>query len=353
MSLSVGIVGFPNAGKSTLFNALLGQSVADTAPYAFCTVEPNVGVVEVPDQRLDQIAEVVNPDKKIPAAVKFVDIAGLVKGAHQGEGLGNKFLAHIREVDAICFVLRDFENKDVDLAGSVDPRQDLDNLKSELILKDIETLEKAKFEIERAGERERKDQLRNSIIEKLNQGRMVRNLDLSEDEQELIKDLNLLTEKPYFIVLNLNEDDLTEIDQYIDDYSEWTVIPISAQLEAELAELEKIEREKFMQSLGIKQSGLKRLIKTAYNHLGLISFFTTKSGELRAWTVEEGTRIKQAGNVIHSDFCEYFVKGRVIHWKEFADTGGWDKAADQGEIRLVGRNYLVKDGDVIEFVINK
>ncbi len=351
MNLSVGIVGFPNAGKSTLFNVLLGQQVADTAPYAFSTVQPNVGVVEVPDERLDKIASIIDPKKKIPAAVKFVDIAGLVEGAHKGEGLGNQFLSHIRETDVICFVLRAFKNMDVEAKGA-SPEKDLQDLKVELILKDTETLEKAEFETKDIKERDKKKKMKNNILDQLNKGIMVKDMKLNDEEKELITDLNLLTAKPYIVVVNVNEADLDkEIEIGLD--IEAPIINLCAKLEEELVELNEQERKDYQEALGMKSSGLEKLIKTAYEYLGLISFFTTKSLELRAWTVKKGSSVQQAGAVIHSDFEKYFVKAKVVDWQKFIDLGGWEKVREKGAARLVGKEYIVKDGDIIEYMIGK
>jgi GTP-binding protein YchF len=354
--LSVGIVGFPNAGKSTLFNALLSRQIAPTAPYAFCTIEPNVGVVEVPDERLKALAQIDHPEKIIPAAVEFVDIAGLVKGAAKGEGLGNKFLAHIREVDVICFVLRAFESEKVDLAGSVDPKTDLRNLQAELILKDLETIEKlqkAKIKEQNDNSKFKINNLLKKLIDGFNKGIMGKDLTLDKAEREFVKPLCLLTDKPYFIVLNVNEKDLNGIEQTINQFEDWTVIPICAKVEAELADLSAEDKKEYLVSLGLKKSGLERLIQTAYQHLGLISFLTSGSKETRAWTIKKGTLAPQAAGVIHSDFEKGFIKAVVCSFKDYIDWGGWQKAGEKGKIRLEGKDYVVEDGDVIEFKVRK
>ncbi len=356
MNLSVGIVGFPNAGKSTLFNALLGRQIASTAPYPFCTIEPNVGVVPVPDERLAALAKTVNPEKITLAVVKFIDIAGLVKGAHKGEGLGNQFLSHIREVDVICFVLRAFENKDVEKAGSIDPKKDLENLKAELILKDLETMEKVshqKENVQNIKEKQAREKMITKIIDGLNQGKMVKDIVSEEEEIEFVRLLNLLTFKPYFIILNVNEDDLREIESIIDNYKDWTVIPICAKVEEDLASLSPEDQKEYLKSLGLEKSGLERLIRTAYDYLGLISFLTAGPKEVRAWTIRKATKAPKAAGVIHSDFEKNFVRAKVIDWREFVDLGGWLKAAEKGKVRIEGRDYELRDGEVVEFLISK
>jgi len=352
MSLSVGIVGFPNTGKSTLFNALLGRQIASTAAYPFCTIEPNVGVVELPDKRLTALAKVVQPRKVTPATVKFIDIAGLVKGAHKGEGLGNKFLSHIREAGLICFVLRGFENI-ADRAGSLDPESDLSNLKSELLLKDLETIEKHRPRVKDIKEKRKIEMIGKKLIDGINNGEMVKDIIQNEEEAGFIKSLNLLTSKPYFIVLNIGENDLSKIEKIINNYKDWTVVPICAKLEEELASLSSWEQKKYLQTVGLRQSGLERLIKTAYDFLELISFLTAGQKEVRAWTIKKGTKAPQAGKVIHADFEKNFIKVKVINYQDFINLGGWVKAAEKGRVGIEGKDYEIQDGDVVEFMINK
>lgn len=299
MSLEIGIVGLPNVGKSTLFNALLKKQVALAANYPFATIEPNVGVVPVPDERLAKLAAVVHTQKIVPATVKFVDIAGLVKGASQGEGLGNKFLAHIREVDAIVYVLRDFSDPDVIKAGSVDPESDYEILKTELQLADLETIEKRKAK--------------------------------KHETEEL---LQLLAEKPEIKVLNVDEDKIKDREGYI---------VLSAKLESELGDEIK--------DLGIAESGLEKLIKKAYEILNLQSFLTAGEIEARAWTIKKGTKAPQAAGVIHTDFEKHFIKADVINWQEFVNLGGWAKAREVGKVRMEGRDYVMQEGDVVEFKV--
>lgn len=353
MSLSIGIVGFPNAGKSTLFNALLGRAIAQTAAYAFCTIEPNVGVVPVPDDRLTALAKIVNPEKITPAVVKFIDIAGLVKGAAKGEGLGNKFLAHIREVDCICFVLRAFESKDVDKAGSSHPREDLENLKAELILKDLETIEKFTAPVKDLPAKQQLEQLKQKLITNMNKGLMVKDIHLTDEEIEFIKPLNFLTFKPYFIILNVNEQDLANIEKIIADYKDWTIIPISAKIEEELANLDTQEQKEYLKTLGLAKSGLERLIKTAYDYLGLISFLTARPKEVRAWTIKKDMLAPEAAGVIHTDFAKNFIKVKVISFSDFIAFSGWQKAKELGKVRMEGRDYKIKDGEVVEFMVGK
>ena len=363
MSLSVGIVGFPNAGKSTLFNALLSRQIASTAAYAFCTIEPNVGVVEVPDERLQALAKIDHPEKIVPALVEFVDIAGLVKGAAKGEGLGNKFLAHIREVDVICFVLRSFESAGVDRAGSSDPRTDLANLQAELILKDLETVEKVQgvnVKTQNQNLKLKTADLIKKVSDAFNAGKMAMNLNLDKEEKEMIKSWCLLTAKPYFVVLNVNEKDLGKIEQTSDQFKDsdekirtsCPVIPICAKIEEELAALSNQEKKEYLASLGLQKSGLERLIQTAYQHLGLISFLTSRPKETRAWTIKKGTLAPQAAGVIHTDFEKGFIKVKVCDLKDYLDLGGWQKAGEKGRIRLGGKDYSVQDGDVVEFMFN-
>lgn len=344
MNLSVGIVGLPNAGKSTLFNALLGRSVANTAPYPFCTIDPNTGVVPVPDTRLPVLAKIVKTQKIVPAVVKFVDIAGLVKGASQGEGLGNQFLAHIRETEAICFVVRDFTDGSVVQTGE-NPKSDFDVVKSELILKDIETVEKI----------DPKKLNNKDLIAKLligfDKGFLASQIELDRDEREIVKTWTLLTDKPYFVVLNVNETDLLNIEEKVKQYKDWMVIPICAKLEEQLAGLSGEEQKEYLKSVGLEKSGLERLIQTAYRHLGLISFLTAGEKEVRAWTLRRGENALGASAVIHTDFAKKFIKAKIVSYDDFVKFGGWVKCKDEGKVRLEGRDYVMREGDVVEFEI--
>ena len=362
MKLSCGIVGLPNVGKSTLFNALLARQVADCANYPFCTIEPNIGVVEVPDERLPQLAKLMGSERTIPAAVEFVDIAGLVEGAHKGEGLGNKFLANIREVYLILYVLRAFEEGDVVRAGSVDPGADFETLRTELILADLATLEKQK---EIKGGKDKKEIIKNEAVLKLkaalNEGRAARDVDLTDEEKEEAKTLNLLTAKPAVAVLNISEKDMARSAEIIGEMkklypklfdSVLEVVPISAKIEFELTTLSSKEREEYLESLGVKRTGLDALIPKVFHALGLIAFLTANKNEAHAWMIEKGTKAKHAAGTVHSDFEQNFVRAGVIPFDEFVRHGSWKKAQEIGRVRYEGKEYIVQDGDVIEFLAN-
>jgi len=337
--LEIGIVGLPNVGKSTLFNALLKKQQAFVANYPFATIEPNVGVVPVPDERLEKLAEIEKSEKIVPATVKFVDIAGLVKGAAEGEGLGNKFLSHVRETDSICQVVRYFKNTDVThVHGSTNPQSDYEIVNAELILADLQTLEKSKS----------KDQKLNSIIEKLkselNKGKLAKEVQFSDEERELIREFQLLTIKPMFVVANVDEEDLNK--EFPKD-----TIAVSAKVESELSELSEDEQKEYLKTLGLKESGLERVIKKGYEVLNLISFLTAGEKEARAWTIEKGTKAIDAAGVIHTDFIKNFIKAEVISYEDFVNLNGWKKAREQGKTRFEGRDYIIKDGEVVEFKI--
>lgn len=344
MNLSVGIVGLPNVGKSTLFNALLKKQVAAASNYPFTTIEPNVGVVEVPDARLPVLAKIVNSNKIMPAVVKFVDIAGIVKGASVGEGLGNKFLSHIREVDAICHVVRSFSAEDVVQTGS-DPMGDVEVINSELILADLATLDK---QPEPRGSVEKEVILRWEVIkklkERLNKGVLAREAQLTDEEKELVSELCLLTFKPVIYVYNVDEKDAgKEIENGLS---------ISAKIESELGDLGPEEQKDYLKSLGLSKSGLERLIELAYKTLGLISYLTAGEKEVRAWTIKNGTKAPQAAGVIHTDFEKGFIKAEVVAYDDFVSLGGWVNARARGKARFEGKEYVMKDGDVVEFKFN-
>lgn len=342
-NLSAGIVGLPNVGKSTLFNALLRKSQAAAANYPFTTIEPNVGVVPVPDSRLDPLAKVAGTAVIIPATVKFVDIAGLVKGAASGAGLGNKFLSHIREVDAIVHLVRDFSDPNVVETGE-NPQADISTVNTELILADLETAGKllaaAEDEAKVSKEKIAQERLLGLIKIKagLDQGQLASDISLTDAEREALGILPLLTTKPQILVYNVDEGNL-----------KGESIRISAKLESELADLSPAEAEEYLQTLGIKESGLSKLIRAAYETLGLISYFTAGEKEVHAWTIKRGTKAPQAAGVIHTDFEKGFIKADIIAWDKLVEAGGWVNAREKGWVRLEGKDYVMADGDVALF----
>lgn len=360
MNIQIAIVGLPNVGKSTLFNALTRSQAAQAANYPFCTIDPNVGVVEVPDERLAALKEVTHTQKVIPAIVEFVDVAGLVKGASQGEGLGNQFLAHIRECNAIAEVVRYFKDGNVThVHDSVDPKRDREIIESELILADLQTLEKrmAKSASEaRSGAKEKIAY--HAILEKLKpqleSGKLAIQVGLDEEEKELIRDLHLITMKPLMVIVNVGEDEIASISE--DELrtalglpAEAKVIPISAKVEADLVSFTPEEAQSYLADLGLKETGLHHVIREAYELLGLQTYFTAGEKEVRAWTVKKGATAPQAAGVIHTDFEKGFIKAEVINWKDFVDCGGEVKAKEKGLLRMEGKEYIVKDGDVMHF----
>lgn len=364
MSLSVGIVGLPNVGKSTLFNALLKKQQAYVANFPFATIEPNIGIIPVPDERLKKLAEVVKEKEglsflppEVPATVEFVDIAGLIAGASKGEGLGNKFLAHIREVDAVCHVVRLFSDPDIVKEGSVDPKSDFETIKTELTLADLETLEKQK---DPGGSPDKELQKRWAVVQKVKaevgKGISARDISLTEEEEKIAKSFCLLTSKPILIVLNVDEENLKNADEIEEKIAQDfgvekdQVVAISAKTEAELTELSEEDQKQYLSGLGVASSGLERLIKKAFATLGLITFLTAGEKEVRAWTIKNGMNAQEASGVIHTDFTKKFIKADVVSFEDFVKLG-WKESRDEGKVRSEGKDYLVKDGDVIEFKI--
>lgn len=346
MGLKIGIVGLPNVGKSTLFNALLKRQQALVANYPFATIEPNVGIVEVPDERLKVLAKLSQSVKIVPATVEFVDIAGLVAGAATGAGLGNKFLTHIRDVDVILQVLRDFKDSEIVKEGSVDPKTDYEVIETELILKDLETVVKLKDSKDlKIKGNEKKLTVVEKLFDGLNAGKPARAILEGNDDWDLARDLCLLTMKKEIKVFNVSEDDPRLREEMGEN------LYICAKIESELSSLSAEDAQLFMTDLGIKESGLDKLIKKAYEALGLISFLTTGVTESRAWTIEKGTKAPQAAAVIHTDFEKKFIKAKVCAYEEFISFGGWKEAAEKGKVRFEGKDYVMKDGDVVEFMI--
>jgi len=353
MSLSIGIVGLPNVGKSTLFNALLKKQTAFVANYPFATIEPNVGVVPVPDFRLTKLAEItqaehkmVNPPPIIPATVSFVDIAGLVKGAAIGEGLGNKFLSHIRECDAIAQVVRYFKDSNIVRSdSSTDPKSDFEVVNTELILADLETLQKQQEPKRNASKEEG---YRWTAIQKfktaLNEGKLANQVQLSEEEAREAKGLQLLTMKPQFTIANVDEDELSK------DFGPDT-IAVCAKTESELSELTGEEATEYLKSLGVSESGLEKVIKEGYKILNLISYLTCGEKEVRAWTITKGSTALISAGVIHTDFMKKFIKAEVVHFTDFVELNGWKGSREKGKALLEGKDYVMQDGDVVEFKI--
>lgn len=369
MDLKIGIVGLPNVGKSTLFNALLKKQQALAANYPFATIEPNIGVVPVSDERLIKLAEITKTENNMGslppiknALIEFVDIAGLVRGASEGAGLGNKFLSYIREVRVVAHVVRVFEDLDVIKEGAVDPRSDYETIVTELILADLQSLENSKGKLQKA-----KVQVKNQneIIEKieksLNEGTPVRDLRFNDEEQKFVNQLSFLSSKPEIIVLNVSEDQYsdTKNEETIKKYAELlgvelsNIVVVCAKVESELAELGEEDSIQYLKELGVEKSGLERLIQKAYEKLGLISFLTCGEIETKAWTIKKGNNAVEAAGEIHTDFMQKFIKAEIVSYSDFVELGGWKGARNAGRARLEGRDYIMQNGDVVEFKIGR
>lgn len=367
MGLNCGIVGLPNVGKSTIFSALT-SAPAEAANYPFCTIDPNVGMVSVPDRRLDRIVELIPPKKVVPAVVEFVDIAGLVKGASQGEGLGNRFLSHIREVGVLVHVVRCFEDADIThVSNSIDPASDIETIDIELAFADLETVEKRLARVEkmsRAGKDAAKQAAQLSPLlgrlkESLENGKAARTLELSREQKALLQDLHLITMKPVIYVCNVDEDSLDHDNQYVSTVrkiaasEEAEVVVICGKLESEIAALDtEADRAEFLEAAGLEESGLNRLIETGYRTLGLRTFFTAGADEDRAWTFPNGAKAPQAAGVIHTDFEKGFIKAEVYHCEDLFTYGSEQKVKEAGKLRIEGKEYVVQDGDIMHFRFN-
>ncbi len=362
--MKLGIVGLPNVGKSTLFNSIT-KAGAESANYPFCTIEPNVGIVAVPDERLEKLADLYHSQKITPAVVEFVDIAGLVKGASKGEGLGNKFLSHIRETDAICEVVRCFEDSNiVHVDGSIDPIRDIETIKLELILADIETVEKRLDKAKKMLKADKKYQEEIDLLGRiklaLENGMPARQLDYNEDEKNMLKEMFLLTSKPFIYIANISEEQLADCEnnenvKKVREYAKAEkaeVIPLCVKIEDELSSLEEPDKKEMLEALGMKESGLDTLIKKSYALLGLMSFLTAGETEVRAWTIKKGTKAPEAAGKIHSDMERGFIKAEIISYDELMQEGSMVQAKEKGLVRQEGKEYVMQEGDIVLFKFN-